>query len=230
MKPAVIFIGLCVSCVFMWLLYLPSALGSYDSLCRQMAADLDAVVVTVEWVYTFIRMGRENSSVVLISHAECWFCAVIAWLLMCTSQCSMTSVWGPLSISWGQKCWWSIRSIQSEWQCVETVLEETWPLQWLSGYTSALLLNYFDSLWCNIVICHHVSFKVIFSVKEMVLLKIKHLSLFTHPQVVPNLYDFILCNTKGILKNCSVHSFYAKTMHGDWSFKLWKSAKTPQVS
>lgn len=29
-------------------------LGSYDCLCRQMAADLDAVVVTVEWVYTLI--------------------------------------------------------------------------------------------------------------------------------------------------------------------------------
>lgn len=28
--------------------YVPSELGSYDSLCRQMAADLDAVVVTVE--------------------------------------------------------------------------------------------------------------------------------------------------------------------------------------
>ncbi len=166
----IIYISWCIlllysmaSCVFTWLLYLPSALGSYDSLCRQMAADLDAVVVTVEWVYTFIGMGRDHSSVVLISHAECWCCAVIAWLLMCTSQCSMMSVWGPLSISWGQKCWRSIRSIQSEWQCVETVLEETWPPPWLSGYTSAYLLNYFIPY--DVKSCSHMSFKVIFSVK-----------------------------------------------------------------
>ncbi len=156
------------SCVFTWLLYLPSALGSYDSLCRQMAADLDAVVVTVEWVYTFHWNGRDHSSVVLISPR---------WVLMLCSYRMAPDVHFPVQYD---ECVRAAKhflrpEVLAKYSVRSRASGSVWRQCWRkpgrrSGSAGTLPLIYSITLIpYDVKSCHQMSFNVIFSVKEMVL-------------------------------------------------------------